>query len=234
MTRRFDDPSFDKSESLSRNITSDGNKWFVELCRECTDGEGPIWELLRQLGFREELDLEAISFVRKFVADEIKAELRSVAASYGIGEWNASDVLFDEFTDVVGGAFRNISESLLVDGTMQIDILASLIEDRDVSGVDQIAKELVEAVFMEATNIVTSRSLDEASFTEIRCLFEAVMSLKSNPEVIEVDRGLLETKTKKLWEPLIECFHEEYSARLDSARPKSGNRFPLSGLTSTF
>jgi hypothetical protein len=106
---------------------------------------------------------------------------------------------------------------LLINGTRSIEDVALAFQPPEFSGIGRIAEVLVEAVFMEVTQVVTSHSLKGESFEDIQELIDAAISFRARPEVVAIDRGFLEAKEMNFWRSLIKYFGEEYSARLDTA-----------------
>jgi hypothetical protein len=205
-----------ESENLKWKLTEANKEVFIQMCEEYSSSEEPIYELLLEVGFIEAVDNKVIALVKNFVANQIKAELAAAAAN----RWRCHGrdlrcLSFGDFTEVLRPALPTISDRLIVNGTDSIDRMAPLLTSLDGNGaaLKDIAVILVDTVFRIVKNLVTWRSLKGESFEDIEALFKVAMSLEYGPEDVTIDPEFLESRTKKLWIPLIRRFHEEYSAR---------------------
>jgi hypothetical protein len=105
----------------------------------------------------------------------------------------------------------------------------------DGTALKPIPAMVIDTVFGEVTNVLSSHSLNGASLEDFLKLFRLVQDFGNDPCMVVIDRKLLKEKGMSLIRFSIQRFHEEYSVRLKNAlERRSGAGLRLGRCTSTF
>jgi hypothetical protein len=163
----------------------------------------------------EAVALEGVNVVEKYALSAVKTVFIETAERQN---YRVSDLPVREFIEVEKLALPDIY-CLITEGTTGLEEVVSCLAECgvDTTKLIPLAPVFVHVVLEGFGEIVRSCSLKGASMEDFKDLFEPLISFGLGVEMVGIDQAFLQDRIIALLRSLIECFHEEYSGRLEEA-----------------